>query len=108
MSDATAGQPAPQWDLTDRLRKSLREAGMESTEMADRLGKHRSTVSGWLNGHHAPDKPTLVMWAQITGVPQDWLIGDHMRRRRVVTGRNHLRRHTYRSLGRPIAFAHSK
>lgn len=74
MSEMTVEQAAPEWDLADRMRKSLRHAGgIEIQVMADYLGVSRATVSNWVNGHNRPNKPTLRVWAMRTGVPFAWL-----------------------------------
>lgn len=36
--------PIPEWDLADRMRKSLRHSGVGVQEMADYLGVARNTV----------------------------------------------------------------
>ena len=64
----------PQWDLADRLRKALRVAGVSVQDMAEELGIHRNTVSGYLNGQHAPSRAVLIVWAMRTGVPVEWLV----------------------------------
>lgn len=62
-----------QWDLVDRLNKSLRISGLSVQQMADFLECHRNSVGGWLNDRNTPNPATLMMWAQITGVPYEWL-----------------------------------
>jgi transcriptional regulator with XRE-family HTH domain len=74
------GASIPAWDLTDRMRKSLRHAGMGVQEMADYLGVARNTVSTWINGKIDPSTQTLRLWAMRTGVPYEWLAGDFRRR----------------------------
>lgn len=61
------------WDVADRLRKSLRVCHMEQQEMADYLGVSRNTVSGWVNGARTPDTRTLRLWAMRTGASFNWL-----------------------------------
>jgi transcriptional regulator with XRE-family HTH domain len=63
----------PEWDMTDRLRKSLREAGMTSGQMADYLGIARETISTWLNDKHKPSASHIKLWALRTGVPYEWI-----------------------------------
>ena len=63
----------PRWDLADRLRKSLREAGLGVQEMADYLGVSRGAVGNWINGRNRPSAPTLRLWAMRTGVSYRWL-----------------------------------
>lgn len=63
----------PRWDLADRLRKSLHEAGLSVQDIADFLGVSRGSVSNWINGHNRPSPPTIRLWAQQTGVSYLWL-----------------------------------
>lgn len=63
----------PEWDLTDRLRKSLRVAGLNTTEMAEYLGVQRTTINTWTSGRIKPSIATLRAWAMATGVPFEWL-----------------------------------
>lgn len=65
----------PQWDLADRLRKSLRESGIGVQEMADYLEVKRNTVSNWINGHNPPPGAALKLWAMRCGVSVEWLRG---------------------------------
>lgn len=67
----TAGIPV--WDLADRMRKSLRHAGIAPGEMATYLDVGGNTVSTWINGRIKPSKQTLRLWALRTGVSYDWL-----------------------------------
>ena len=63
----------PEWDLADRMRKSLRTAGMGVQEMADYLDVSRNTVGTWINGRIEPSVQTVRLWALRTGVPFTWL-----------------------------------
>jgi len=62
------------WTLCDRLVKSRKVAGLTGIEMADRLGITRQTVTNWEAGHTNPRRTDLIVWAQITGAPLEWLI----------------------------------
>ncbi len=73
MSEQPAASQVPSWDLADRMRKSLRHAGMSVQEMADYLDVDRSTVSTWINGRIDPSGSTAKLWAMRTGVPYTWL-----------------------------------
>lgn len=73
MSISTEGVTVPEWDLADRLTKSLRVAGMSAQEMADYLEVHRNSVSAWINGRVKPSGQTIRLWALRTGVPHKWL-----------------------------------
>ncbi|WYX89473.1 immunity repressor [Mycobacterium phage MKC-IRE-01] len=68
------GGVVPQWDLADRLAKSLRVADVSVQEMADHLELHRNTISAWMNGRgKTPKRAMLIAWAFKTGVPFEWL-----------------------------------
>ena len=62
-----------QFDLADRMRKSLRIADLGVAEMAEYLGVSRNTVSTWINGRITPSVQTQRLWAIRTGVPLAWL-----------------------------------
>lgn len=72
MSESPAGH-VPQWDMADRMRKALRDAGVGVQEMADYLDVGRNTVSNWINGHNPPPGPAVRLWAMRCGVPLEWL-----------------------------------
>ena len=59
----TTALPVPEedlnWDLCDRLGKSLRVSRLSVQEMADYLGVHRNTVGAYLNGRVEPLKCAL-------------------------------------------------
>jgi transcriptional regulator with XRE-family HTH domain len=81
----------PDWDLADRMRKALREAGIGIQEIADYLEVARGTVSTWINGRNAPSRQTLRLWAMRTGVPYEWLKdGAGIRRRGFLPSRPRL------------------
>lgn len=102
MSDATAQTTGvPQWDVADRMRKALREAGAGVQDIADYMKVSRNTVSSWINGRSRPDVRTLRVWALYCGVPYEWLAkGKEDRDPRPGPGRgpsegvNDRRRHT--------------
>ena len=73
MSTSTEHMTVPEWDVVDRLHKSLREADMSVNEMALYLGVHRNTVSAWLNGRTHISGPALRAWAHRTEVNFKWL-----------------------------------
>lgn len=63
----------PEWDLADRLSKSLRHAGVGTDEMAEHLGVDRKTVGNYKGGRTRPSVAVLRVWAMRCGVPFDWL-----------------------------------
>src|SRR5699024_9197164 len=62
-----------EWDILDRLHKSLRCANLTGKALADELGLHRNTVNNYLSGRTAIDRRTLIAWSLRTGVPFKWL-----------------------------------
>lgn len=74
MSQMHSVGTVPEWDLIDRLHKSLRQAGLSATSMSVQLGMHRNTVNNYLSGKTDPDRRTLIAWAMATGVPLAWLL----------------------------------
>lgn len=73
MNDQQDGD-VPEWDLADRMRKSLRHAGMSPGQMAVYLGVGGNTVSTWINGRIEPSFQTLRLWSLRTGVDLEWLL----------------------------------
>ena len=63
----------PQFKQHHRLRLALEVAGLSVQDMADYLGVERNSVGRWINGHTAPRKQTLRLWALYCGVPLEWL-----------------------------------
>ena len=63
----------PQFDLADRLRKTLRHHDIGVHEMAAYLEVSRNTVSSWINGRNRPPAATVKLWALRCGVPYEWL-----------------------------------
>ena len=63
----------PQLTRGDRMRMSLRHAGVGVQEMATYLDVARNTVSTWLNDRIVPSKQTMRLWAMRCGVPLVWL-----------------------------------
>ena len=61
------------FDVADRMRKSLRVSEVSVQEMAEYLGVQRNSVGRWINGHVNPSRQTLRLWALRTGVPFEWL-----------------------------------
>ena len=71
-----SSQPLPdlRWDRADRLAKSLQAADVSVGEIADYLGVHRNTVSGYLNRRIRPSVRVLRLWALRTGAPYEWIV----------------------------------
>jgi transcriptional regulator with XRE-family HTH domain len=73
MTDRLMDGNVPEFDISDRLRKALRYAGVSVQEMAEELGMSRNSPGNYLNGRGVPDKRTLMVWALKTGVSYEWL-----------------------------------
>jgi transcriptional regulator with XRE-family HTH domain len=73
MSESAAFVFRFEFDLADRLRKSLRVSGVSVGSMARSLGVSRNTVSNWINGRGEPRIEQLTIWAAITDAPLSWL-----------------------------------
>jgi hypothetical protein len=67
------GENDVQPDLADRLKKSLKLAGVSVQGMADFLECNRNTPGNWLNRRIKPHPSSLKLWAQKTSVPYEWL-----------------------------------
>lgn len=63
----------PEFDLADRLRKSMDLANMSVSGMGEAFGVTRDTVSRWINGRTKPSAAVLHLWAIGCGVDQQWL-----------------------------------
>jgi transcriptional regulator with XRE-family HTH domain len=64
----------PQWELGDRMRKSLRHAGLSTRDMAAYLDIRSESVRRWFNGKSRPATSVLRLWALRTGADYDWLV----------------------------------
>lgn len=73
MQPSINAERVPTWDLQDRLRKALKDAGVTPTEMARYLDVERRTVFGWLRGERPPRTQSLRLWAIKCGVSYEWL-----------------------------------
>lgn len=65
----------PEWDLCDRLRKSLAVSGVTIPEMADALMVSRNSIGNYLAGRTTPKPVYLRVWADRCGVDIEWLTG---------------------------------
>lgn len=63
------------WTVGDRLTKSRRVAGISVEDMADHFGVNRHTIGRWEADKTKPTKAVLMVWAQITDCPLEWLVG---------------------------------
>ncbi|MDQ6524283.1 helix-turn-helix transcriptional regulator [Nocardioides sp. LHD-245] len=63
MSQAPSLAPSLEFDLLDRLAKSLRVSGMKPGDMAVAIDVHRNTIGNYLHGKTPMDRRTLIAWA---------------------------------------------
>lgn len=64
----------PVFTLADRLRKAREQTGMEQGPFAALVGISRVSVSNAERGANRPHHVTLIRWAEIAGVPLEWLL----------------------------------
>jgi len=73
------GGTTPEFNLADRMRKAMRDAGITAAAMAEYLDVSRTSITNWTSGRIEPDTRTLRLWALRTGVSYGWLIGSDAR-----------------------------
>ena len=61
------------FDRADYMRKALELSGLDVQTVADRIEVHRNTISSWINGRNNPRPRDLRRFAEVTGVPLEWL-----------------------------------
>ena len=64
----------PVWTLGDRMWKARKFAGLEQTDVAERLGVSRALVSRWERDLSDPGTRQLREFAEMTGVSTAWLM----------------------------------
>lgn len=62
-----------QQNISDRLNKSLKYAGMSHNEMAEYLEIHRNTLGGYCTGKTEIRSVLLRLWAMRVCLPVEWL-----------------------------------
>ena len=67
---------APAWTLGDRLTKARSVAHLSQSQLAAALGIGRRSISRYEEDLHRPTKAVLMAWAQVCGVPYEWLADD--------------------------------
>ncbi len=73
MAQSTA-QTEPVWTLADRLRKARSLTGKTQEALAAAIHVDPNTVSNAERGAHRPTEIVLHQWAEVCGVPYEWLI----------------------------------
>lgn len=62
-----------EFDLPDRMRKTLRHSNESAKSMAEYLGVEPESVSRWINGRSTPSEAVVKLWALRMGVSYNWL-----------------------------------
>jgi transcriptional regulator with XRE-family HTH domain len=75
MTEQVISGAVPAWRPVDRLRRAREYAELDQTQLADRIGVSRHSISNYERGAFAPRRPVLLSWALATGVALDWLTG---------------------------------
>jgi transcriptional regulator with XRE-family HTH domain len=68
----------PHWTFGDRLRKAREAAGVSVEVIAERTGKSARAVRSWEADDRVPAGGELALaeiYAELTGVPFDWIVG---------------------------------
>lgn len=77
MSNETTSPSIPEITLGWRLRMSMDHAGIKAEQMAAEFEVHRGTITRWTHDKGAPPRRRdLRDWANLCGVPYEWLVGD--------------------------------
>jgi transcriptional regulator with XRE-family HTH domain len=63
----------PMFTVADRLRKARETSGINQSELAERIGVGRSTITNYENGHTKPRPIVVKQWALATKTPVYWL-----------------------------------
>lgn len=64
----------PTWTLGDRLRKARTCAGLTQVEMAHAMQLSTRTIANYEGDETTPRHWTIVGWARVTHVPEEWLL----------------------------------
>ena len=72
-ADVIARPAVPEFKLHHRMSLALEQLGWSVQDVASFLAVERNTVSRWINGHRKPARVVLMVWADMTGVPLEWL-----------------------------------
>lgn len=61
--------------FSERLKNALSERGMKQTELSERTGISKSSISEWLNGRYEAKADKIVLIARALNVNESYLIG---------------------------------
>ncbi|MBY0421599.1 MAG: helix-turn-helix domain-containing protein [Parvularculaceae bacterium] len=64
---------APAATIGDRIRQARKRAGLNQSELAERLGVTQPAVANWESGVHDPRRVVLAKLADALNTPLDWL-----------------------------------
>ena len=73
MTRATDLAAVYEFDMPDRMRKTLRHSSETAASMARYLDVEPESVSRWINGRSTPSGAVVKLWALKMGVSYDWL-----------------------------------
>lgn len=76
MQAAPSAEPElhiPEINLGVRMLLARKSAGLEQTELEERIGVSRRSIQNYERGRTRPSRPVLLSWALATGVPLAWL-----------------------------------
>lgn len=73
MQSMAASTTIPTWTLGERIRKARESSGLKQSDLAPKLRVSRTAIAGWESGTHRPSYSALVLLADITGVPVEWI-----------------------------------
>lgn len=62
-------------ELKDRLVEGLRIRGMRATDLSEKTGINKTTISYYINGKTVPRSSKLYLIAQALDVSEAWLLG---------------------------------
>lgn len=62
-------------ELKDRLAEGLSLRGMRATDLAEKTGINKTTISYYMNGKTVPRSSKLYLIAQALNVSEAWLLG---------------------------------
>ena len=79
-SDIMSGVTVITETVGSRIRARLEAMERGPNWLARKLGKHPTTVSGWLAGRHTPSIAQLREIGAVLNCPTAWLLGDDRRK----------------------------
>ena len=62
-------------EIRERFEHVLRRNGITARELADKSGVNETSISQYVNGHHAPSNISSGKMAEVLGVDPLWLMG---------------------------------